>query len=94
MSGKRRAQALRALLAGRQQLVEAATAIRNAIRGLLKPFGLIPGKGAGNVFCQVREKLAGEDALGSMVGPVLMDFARGNQARRPLMMMPGIGASP
>jgi len=68
----RQAQELRAALAARQQLVEAATAIKNTIRGLLKPFGLIPSKGTGQVFVrQVREKLIGEAALGAVIEPLL-----------------------
>jgi transposase len=72
----RQAQELRAALAARQQLVEAAATLKNTIRGLLKPFGLIPGKGSGQVFVGlVREKLAGEAALAAVIEPLLAAMA-------------------
>lgn len=68
----RQAQELRAALVGRQQLVEVSTDLKNAIRGLLKPFGLIPGKGSGQVFVRlVREKLEGAPALSAVIEPLL-----------------------
>jgi transposase len=72
----RSAQELRSALAARQQLVEAATALKNTIRGLLKPFGLVPGKGSGTVFVRlVREKLAGEAGLTLVIEPLLAAMA-------------------
>jgi len=65
-------QELRAALAARQQLVEAAATLKNTIRGLLKPFGLVAGKGSGQVFVRlVREKLVGEAALAAVIEPLL-----------------------
>jgi transposase len=72
----RQAQELRAALAARQQLAEAAATLKNTIRGLLKPFGLIPGKGSGQVFVAlVREKLVGEPALSGLIEPLLAAMA-------------------
>ena len=53
-------QLLRSLLTARAQLVRMRVDLANQIRGILKPFGLLAGKGGGQPFMQrVRSLVAG-----------------------------------
>jgi transposase len=53
-------QLVRSLLTTRAQLVRMRVDLANQIRGVLKPFGLIAGKGGGRAFAErVRELVAG-----------------------------------
>ena len=53
-------QLLRSLLTTRAQLVRMRVDLANQIRGTLKPFGLVPGKGGGHPFVErVRSLVAG-----------------------------------
>jgi transposase len=64
--------AVRAVLAARAQLVTQKTTLTNSIRGLLKTFGIVLGRGKGARFdAMVRERVAGEPMLATIVEPVL-----------------------
>ena len=53
-------QLLRSLLTTRAQLVRMRVDLANQIRGTLKPFGLMAGKGGGHPFMErVRSLVAG-----------------------------------
>ena len=43
---------MRALITARAQLVALRVDLGNQIRGLLKPFGLLAGKGVGKTFAE------------------------------------------
>ncbi|MBK1665517.1 IS110 family transposase [Rhodospirillum rubrum] len=58
------AHRLRALLTGRQQLVQAKVSLINQVRGLLRPFGLVVQTGSGQSFsARVAELVAGDEVL-------------------------------
>src|SRR5215469_11662976 len=64
--------AVRAVLAARAQLVTQKTTLTNTIRGLLKTFGIVLGRGKGTRFdAMVRERVAEEPMLVTIVEPVL-----------------------
>ena len=63
---------IRALVAGRAKLVRIYTELSNQIRGLLKTFGLVIPKGKGGAFeSHVRRLLDGNDALSTVILPIL-----------------------
>jgi transposase len=67
-----KAMRLRALIGGRAQLVGISTGLSNHIRGIMKTFGLIVPKGGGRIFeTNVRALLVGQEALASIVLPLL-----------------------
>lgn len=62
----------RTLVAARNQMLKAATQLSNQIRGMMKTFGLVVPKGAGNVFeNHVRGLLASNTGLEQIILPVL-----------------------
>lgn len=62
----------RTLVGARTQLIKISTELSNQIRGLMKTFGLIVPKGAGQVFeAHVRGLLADNDALARIILPLL-----------------------
>jgi len=64
--------AVRAVLAARAQLVTQKTTLTNSIRGLLKTFGIVLGRGKGARFdAMVRERVAQEPMLVTIVEPLL-----------------------
>jgi transposase len=66
------AMRVRALIGGRAQLVGISTQLSNHIRGVMKTFGLIVPKGGGRIFeANVRTLLAGQEALASIILPLL-----------------------
>jgi transposase len=66
------AMRLRALIGGRSQLVGISTGLSNHMRGIMKTFGLVVPNGGGRVFeTNVRTLLSGQEALASMVLPLL-----------------------
>ena len=63
---------IRTLVAARAKLVRMTTDLSNQIRGLLKTFGLVVPSAKGGTFeAHVRRLLAGEDALATIILPVL-----------------------
>jgi transposase len=64
--------AVRAVLAARAQLVSQKITLTNSIRGLLKTFGIVLGRGKGARFdAMVRQRVAAEPMLATIVEPVL-----------------------
>ena len=62
----------RTLVAARTRLVRITTELSNQIRGVMKTFGLLVPAGKGNTFEKhVRSLLAQQDALASIVLPML-----------------------
>lgn len=67
-----KAMQVRALIGGRSQLVGISTELSNHIRGVMKTFGLVVPKGGGRIFeTNVRTLLAGQEALASILLPLL-----------------------
>ena len=64
---------VRSLLTTRAQLVRMRVDLANQIRGVLKPFGLIAGKGGGRPFAErVRALVAGgplQEVAGALLAP-------------------------
>jgi transposase len=68
----RGAMLARALVGARSQLLGMSTELSNEIRGIMKTFGLVVPKGAGLTFERnVRRLLDGEEAIATVVSPVL-----------------------
>ncbi len=66
------AHAVRHLVGARAQLKGVSIDLSNQIRSILKTFGLMAGKGAGNPFAiRVRELLKGRPSLVAIVDPLL-----------------------
>ena len=64
--------AIRTVLAARSQLVTQKTMLTNSIRGLLKTFGVVLGRGKGARFeAKVREQIAEQPMLATIVEPIL-----------------------
>ena len=64
--------ALRGLLTSRAQLVRMRVDLANQIRGVLKPFGLVVGKGTGQPFeTRVRERAAAVPSLQPVIEALL-----------------------
>jgi hypothetical protein len=64
-------QVIRTLLTTRAQLVRMRTDLANQIRGVLKPFGLIAGKGGGRPFMERVRSLAADGPLEDAVEALL-----------------------
>jgi transposase len=68
----REAMLSKAHIGARRQLLDISTALSNQVRGVMKTFGLVVPKGGGRIFqVNVRRLLAGEDALATIVLPLL-----------------------
>jgi transposase len=66
------AMRVRALIAGRSQLIAISTRLSNQVRGIMKTFGLIVPKGGGRIFdSNVRALLIDQEALAAIVLPLL-----------------------
>jgi transposase len=78
------AMRLRALIGGRAQLAGIGIELSYHMRGVMKTFGLVVPNGGGRVFeTNVRTLLSGQEALASMVLPLLeTGAARCAQAAR------------
>ena len=61
----------RTLVAARTRLVRITTELSNQIRGVMKTFGLLVPAGKGSTFENVRNLLADQDGLASIVLPML-----------------------
>lgn len=67
-----RAQQVRAFLSARTRLIKLRVELENSVRGLLKPFGVLPGKGKGAVFpTRVRTALEERPDLLAIVAGLL-----------------------
>ncbi len=76
--------AVRAVLAARAQLVTQKITLTNSIRGLLKTFGIVLGRGKGARFDTiVRQQVAEKPMLATIVEPVPE-----LQLRRRLVLLP------
>jgi transposase len=65
-------QAIRALLTTRAKLVRMRVDLANQIRGVLKPFGLIVGKGGGQPFMERVRALVADGPLQNVVDALLL----------------------
>jgi transposase len=87
-------QLVRSMLTTRVQLVRMRVDLANQIRGVLKPFGLVAGKGGGRAFVERVRSLVAGGPLSSQVAALsrrLVVMARQDQAVQRLMTAPGVG---
>jgi transposase len=87
-------QRMRALITARAQLVALRVDLGNQIRGLLKPFGLLAGKGVGKTFAEKVRSLVPDGPLHEVAEALLRAWEAVNKEVATLKPAPGRRSSP